>query len=128
MISLDSVVTLADGFCCADRLKVNFPVLTPQGRATIRRTSLSPMDRQVYIETKHFSLIVSPDQLILVDGGAKLAEDVAVGDLLETSVGLEEVLFRCVTLLEECIMIEVETTDGYLISNGIYLCTGSEWQ
>lgn len=128
MIGVDSVIALANGFVCADKLRIGANAFTMEGNCKVTRLAHMDLPTQVHVATKHFSIIMSPDQLVVLeDGDTMMAADIREGEVLFCSTGPEKVEKVGVTFLENYSMIEVATDNGYLVSNGFHLYFG-EWQ
>lgn len=92
MIHSESVLATKDSFVVVN--KINKPQFVRGYQyPTMMRKVLATTGLGLYLETKHFEIIASPQQKFIVSGSAfKEAAELVVGEGVLTSVGFEDLV------------------------------------
>lgn len=92
MISKDSVIATDGSFIVADKV-IRKQILRGWKRPTRLLAIRDMKSTGLFIETKHFSIIVSPLQKFILDQETYTSADkLAIGDTVMTSEGFEEIV------------------------------------
>lgn len=117
MIDLNTVITLTNGYVTLDKLN---PKQFISSQNEEKKTWLDSIEygtmNGILVETKYYMIISSKDQLFSKDNTSIKCSDIRVGDLLDTSDGLDEVID--ITNLNQPIEMAKLKTIGTFIANG----------
>lgn len=123
MVSSDTVITAQNGFFTADRINANQYVKGANGLTYLEQIKYSK-GQGVLVETKHYSVIVSPHQKFFTTDGSIFGFQLfSEKPLVLTNDGeYEEVI--SLTPTEVIDLLNIITRDGTFIANGLVLLNG----
>lgn len=123
MIGRNSVLALSDSFVTVSRL-TNGQLMRGYNKPTKLLSIFDSLSNGVYIETKYYSIIVSPEQLFIVaPKNSKKAVQLSINDRILTVDGFQP-LTNVKQLLLDYEMANIITENGILISEGFFLLNG----
>lgn len=117
MIDLNTVITLTNGYVTLDKLN---PKQFISSQNEEKKTWLDSIEyatmNGILVETKYCMVITDKDQLFSKEGNKIKCSNIEVGDLLDTSDGLDEVID--ITNLNQPIEMAKLKTIGTFFANG----------
>lgn len=121
MISINSVITLQNGFVTIDKLNTNqFINVYEQHYSWLNSINFN-LCKGILIETKYFDIVVSENQKFLsYDGSPVKAKNLCLSDTIKTVSGFD--FITKLELLEDFVeMASLKTDSGLFTANGFIL-------
>lgn len=118
MIEKESVIPVHNGFYTANKVRPSQDIYGKDGLTYLSRIEQA-QGIAILIETKHYSIIVSPQQSFITDSGTLRAEELTSQEVL-TDDGYEKIQITILDGTHE--LYNLVTQDGTFKANGFILC------
>lgn len=119
MVESETVIPVVGCFYEAQRINPRQYIWGEKGKTFLEDVIYSE-GIGILVETKYYSIIVSPNQLFLTPSKPVRAIDAIEGLVINTDDG-ESPITKITVLNNTCELYEIKTSDGTFKANGFYL-------